>query len=740
MPLPACASRPSLGLLLTALLAACGGDSTSAPNIASLEVSPSSASLVSGATQTLTATARDSKGSAIAGASIAWTSSSDAVVTVSASGLVTAVAPGTATISASSGGRSATATLTVKAGGVVSASGGVVSAEGGAVKLDFPAGAVPAATSITIAPRADSTGNEHALAGTAYEFGPDGIQFPQPVKLELKFDAKSLPASTPASALRIAKLVGGKWQILSEGVAVDSASGTVRASIRSFSSYGVVRDPCVIGTLPMGAISGQISPNDCLYTVAGRRSDYYAFQVPSGQLVSITTGGPLKGLMGIKEATADPAAGIVWNSVSIGAPMRLISNGSPLQLFVSGQDSTHYGGYSVTRATAPIEHSCETATAIMPGVSFGAMLNQQNSCVVTIKFSATPQANGRPLWAHYYYAKLEAGKTYTIHLGGVSSSFNAGLTVFSGGQPVAQSVPTGQAVSSRSVTVTPGATGYHTIEIGSGIFTDDALTRWVNQSGAYTLALSEAAGGCTVAPYTLGSAVSGSWDAGDCKSTGRRDSQDPSGAAYDQYEMTLATPQAFRVELAGANGRTVRIRRKGGEYVALSPHPNFAPPASNPLAIKYVLEPGTYVIEAQAPAAGVVGSYTLSTALEEGITCRPIVFGTPGITLTGSIDPATDCRTPISVEWYEDWLVMLLKTGEKLRFTMTTTEMAPLLVWRDDRLGPDSPTLKTVSSDKPGTITLEWTATFDGWHEMVISRANGTTPYGRYTLKVERIP
>jgi hypothetical protein len=488
--------RPFLSVLITVLLAACGGDSTSAPTTTSIEVSPASASLVSGATQALTATARDSKGNAISGAAIVWTSSSNAVATVSASGLVTAVAPGTATISASSGGKTATATLTVKAGGVVSASGGVVSAEAGAVKLDFPAGAVPAATSITIAPRPDSTGNEHALAGTAYEFGPDGIQFPQPVKLELKFDAKSLPAGTPASALRIAKLVGGKWQMLGEGVAVDSASGTVRASIRSFSSYGVVRDPCVIGTLPMGVTAGQISPNDCLYTVAGRRSDYYAFQVPAGQLISISTGGPLKGLMGIKEATIDPAAGIVWNSVSIGAPMRLISNGSPLQLFVSGQDSTQYGGYSVTRATAPIEHTCDIATAIMPGVSFGTMLKQENSCVGTVAFPIVPQAAGKPLWLHYYYAKLEAGKTYAVRLDGVSSNgFDPTLSIFSGGRVVAQDGPDGRIVTSRAVTVTPSVTSYYTIEIASGKFTDGTFTTWINPTGAYTLALSVAAGG-----------------------------------------------------------------------------------------------------------------------------------------------------------------------------------------------------------------------------------------------------
>ena len=51
-----------------------------------------------------------------------------AVATVSASGLVTAVTVGTATITATADGKSGSATMTVKDGGLVGAAGGTVSA------------------------------------------------------------------------------------------------------------------------------------------------------------------------------------------------------------------------------------------------------------------------------------------------------------------------------------------------------------------------------------------------------------------------------------------------------------------------------------------------------------------------------------------------------------------------------------------------------------------------------------
>jgi uncharacterized protein YjdB len=62
---------------------------------------------------TATATFRDAQSNVITGRQVTWTSSAPALATVSAAGVVTAVAPGNVTISASSGGKTGAASLTI---------------------------------------------------------------------------------------------------------------------------------------------------------------------------------------------------------------------------------------------------------------------------------------------------------------------------------------------------------------------------------------------------------------------------------------------------------------------------------------------------------------------------------------------------------------------------------------------------------------------------------------------------
>ena len=81
--------------------------------VASVTVSPSSASVPAGSTVQLTATPKDANGNALSGRTITWSSSNTAVVTVSSSGLVTGIVAGSATITATSEGQSGTAAITV---------------------------------------------------------------------------------------------------------------------------------------------------------------------------------------------------------------------------------------------------------------------------------------------------------------------------------------------------------------------------------------------------------------------------------------------------------------------------------------------------------------------------------------------------------------------------------------------------------------------------------------------------
>jgi uncharacterized protein YjdB len=81
--------------------------------VASVTVTPTTASLTVGQTTQLTATPKDANGTPLSGRAVTWATSNAGVATVSATGVVTGVAPGTATITATSEGKSGTAAITV---------------------------------------------------------------------------------------------------------------------------------------------------------------------------------------------------------------------------------------------------------------------------------------------------------------------------------------------------------------------------------------------------------------------------------------------------------------------------------------------------------------------------------------------------------------------------------------------------------------------------------------------------
>jgi|GEM_PF-793454 len=98
---------------------ACGGSGNSGstgPTAASVTVSPATGTVITGAALQLTATANDATGAALTGKVFSWSASSG---TVSSNGLVTAGAPGVASITASVDGKSGTASITYAAAQVI---------------------------------------------------------------------------------------------------------------------------------------------------------------------------------------------------------------------------------------------------------------------------------------------------------------------------------------------------------------------------------------------------------------------------------------------------------------------------------------------------------------------------------------------------------------------------------------------------------------------------------------------
>ena len=91
-----------------------------AAGIGTVSVTPSSAELTVGGTRQLSVAVTDANGQPVANPSVSWTTTNASVASVSGSGLVTANAPGTATIRATVGGVQDEAAITVAAPGIQS--------------------------------------------------------------------------------------------------------------------------------------------------------------------------------------------------------------------------------------------------------------------------------------------------------------------------------------------------------------------------------------------------------------------------------------------------------------------------------------------------------------------------------------------------------------------------------------------------------------------------------------------
>ncbi len=149
-----------LTLTCVALAYACGGDTTQPPppdppRPTTVSVSPATSELTAlGATVQLSAEVRDQSGNVMGGAALTWVSSTAAVATVSASGLVTAAGNGTSTITATAGTASGNATVTV-------------AQQVSAVAVTPDTGIVLPGTSLQLAAEARDA-NGHAVAGSGF--------------------------------------------------------------------------------------------------------------------------------------------------------------------------------------------------------------------------------------------------------------------------------------------------------------------------------------------------------------------------------------------------------------------------------------------------------------------------------------------------------------------------------------------------------------------------------------------
>ncbi len=190
-------------------------------------------------TAQLTVVLKDASNNALTGRTVTWTATPQNVGTVgSASGLVTALALGTLTVTATSEGKSGNAVLTVASGGVVGSAGGTLSLAGGDVEVQVPPGAVSTNMTITVIPVSGPSAPPPAgwqAVGQQYSLGPAGASFAQPVTVKLKYRSGDLPGWVMSGDLKVRQVIGGQWSSLTN-VVVDGVNKTISGRTTTFSA------------------------------------------------------------------------------------------------------------------------------------------------------------------------------------------------------------------------------------------------------------------------------------------------------------------------------------------------------------------------------------------------------------------------------------------------------------------------------------------------------------------------
>jgi len=116
----------------------------------------------------------------------------------------------------------------------IGASGGTVSSSDSAVTVTVPAGAVNGDVEITIARiAAPVTG----AIGQAFEIGPTGTQFNQPVTVMFRYADADLGGKEP-SAFAASTVIDGAWRAIAASV-IDPAAHTIAGTTTHLSPYAI---------------------------------------------------------------------------------------------------------------------------------------------------------------------------------------------------------------------------------------------------------------------------------------------------------------------------------------------------------------------------------------------------------------------------------------------------------------------------------------------------------------------
>jgi uncharacterized protein YjdB len=245
------------GLIALAwLIGSCGGADGDVgpppPTVASVTLSRDTATLVPAATVQISAAAKTASGDELQ-RTISWSTSDAAKATVSSTGVVAGVAAGTATITAAADGKTATATITVLDGGIISSTGGTLNLQSGAVQIVVPSDALTSSTNLSVAASNAFAADPRAVSGSVFDFGPPGTNFAKPVVIKIRYNPAQLPSATEETALELYLRTATGWEVVPQSAA-DVGAKIISASVSHFSTYAVLT-PEAVAAIAIGGAS-----------------------------------------------------------------------------------------------------------------------------------------------------------------------------------------------------------------------------------------------------------------------------------------------------------------------------------------------------------------------------------------------------------------------------------------------------------------------------------------------------
>src|SRR5882672_312612 len=271
--------------------------------VASVAVSPTTASVQAGAATQLVAATLDSAGHPLTGRTVIWTTSDEAVATVSTSGLLTGVASGTTTVTATSEGKSGTATVTT-APSCLTSSGiwqnSAVASQTGAFEVQFDAtpnaanmngvagfsnGPATDWTSLAVIVRFNATGTIDARNGADYA-ATATIPYTAGTTYHFRLDV-DVPSHRYSVSVTPA---GAAEQLLASGFAFRSEQATVSA-LNNLGVYANAGGATACGVAlaawtPPPVASVTVSPVATSVAVGGTLQLTATLKDASGQIMS----------------------------------------------------------------------------------------------------------------------------------------------------------------------------------------------------------------------------------------------------------------------------------------------------------------------------------------------------------------------------------------------------------------------------------------------------------------------